>query len=240
MTNSRLSNPVFLTILHLSFLLTVAITAYGQEVRVDNAATYVGSGRYDWTVFLVADRSVLDSIKYVEYTLNPSFPNPVQRIKDRDTDFALTANGWGEFDILVKVVFKDGRSTYLKHRLRLEERSREDIETVPALFRAQSAITHGEITTENTARYVGRNEWDWTVFIVSDDKTLSEVECVEYTLHPTFPNPVHEVCNKGSTSGRGFFLNASGWGTFSIGVKVIFRDGDVRYLEHQLSFSDQK
>lgn len=231
MTSSRFISPVFLTILHLSFLLAVVITAHGQEVRVDNTATYIGSGRYDWTVFLLADRSVLDSIRYVEYTLHPSFPNPIRRVYDRNTNFSLSSNGWGKFDILVKVVYTDNRVEYHRHRLRLEERSEEDI-------RMMSIPLHeyGEITTRNTASHIGRNRWNWTVFIVSDDETLNEVECVEYTLHPTFPNPIRTVCNRGSEPGRGFSLDASGWGTFTIGVKVIFRDGDVRYLKHQLVF----
>jgi len=197
MTNSRLINAVFLIILPVYFLLAVTLTAYGREVRVDNTAKYLGSGRYEWTVFVVADKSVLDNIRYVEYTLHPSFPDPVQRRDNPDTNFSLTANGWGEFMVLVKIVYKDDRSSYLKHWLRLEERSKEDIKTKPA-----PVHKHGNITTGNTSRYVEKNRWDWTVFIVSDDKTLNEVEYVEYTLHPTFPKPINQVLNKGSASGR--------------------------------------
>ena len=98
-------------------------------------------------------------------------------------------------------------------------------------------IKRDSIYTKNTSTRVNEDRWDWTVFIVGDSSTLEEIKCVEYTLHPTFPDPVRKICTKGSTSGRGFFLSASGWGTFIIKVKIMFKDGDVREFRHQLRFS---
>lgn len=93
------------------------------------------------------------------------------------------------------------------------------------------------ITAKNTARYVGRdqtsnNPWYWTVFIESDPETISQIECVEYTLHPTFNSPVQRVC----TPHNGFAYSARGWGTFEIKVKVIFKDGIEKHLTHHLKF----
>jgi len=119
MNRSRLAIPFPQIVLGLLFLLTVTITAYGQELGVTNTARYVGSGRYDWTVFLVGDEYLLNSILYAEYVLHPSFPNPVRRAYERNSRFSLHSNGWGEFNILVKVVFRDGRVIYLQHWLRL-------------------------------------------------------------------------------------------------------------------------
>jgi transcription initiation factor IIF auxiliary subunit len=98
-------------------------------------------------------------------------------------------------------------------------------------------INRDSIYTANTSTRVKEDRWDWAVFIVGDNSTLKEIKCVEYTLHPTFPNPVHKICTKGSTSGKGFFLSSSGWGTFIIKVKIMFKDGDVREFKHQLRFS---
>jgi transcription initiation factor IIF auxiliary subunit len=56
-------------------------------------------------VFIVAEKAVLSGIKAVEYTLHPTFPNPVRQ--GRGPDFAITANGWGEFNSKVKITFKD-------------------------------------------------------------------------------------------------------------------------------------
>ena len=35
------------------------------------------------------------------------------------------------------------------------------------------------------------------VFIQAPPAVLSQIKCVEYTLHPTFPNPVRQVCDRG-------------------------------------------
>lgn len=98
-------------------------------------------------------------------------------------------------------------------------------------------INRDSIYTANTSTRDREDWWDWAVFIVGDDSTLKEIKCVEYTLHPSFPDPIRRVCTKGPISGRGFFLSTSGWGTFMIEVKIMFKDGDVRELRHQLSFS---
>ena len=100
------------------------LTVFGQEsVQVRNSARYIGSGRYDWTVCLSRDTpaSVLDAIEFVEYTLHPTFPNPVQRGEDRY--FSYSAYGWGEFNKIVKVRFKDGREATINYELNLDEES---------------------------------------------------------------------------------------------------------------------
>ena len=98
-------------------------------------------------------------------------------------------------------------------------------------------INRDSIYTANTSTRAREDWWDWAVFIVGDDSTLKEIKCVEYTLHPSFPDPIRRVCTKGPISGKGFFLSTSGWGTFIIEVKIMFKDGDVRELRHQLNFS---
>jgi hypothetical protein len=98
-------------------------------------------------------------------------------------------------------------------------------------------IIRDSIYTANTSTRVKEDWWNWEVFIVGDDSTLKEIKYVEYTLHPSFRDPIRKVSTQGSTSGKGFFLSASGWGTFMITVKIMFKDGDVRELRHKLSFS---
>ena len=115
---------LFVVPLWLSFLLGVTILGVAQEIKVDNTAKYVGNGRYDWTVSIVADKSVLSKIQAVEYTLHPTFPDPVRR--GTGPRFSISANGWGEFSIKVKIIYKDrNRSpTTLNYWLRLFEKSR--------------------------------------------------------------------------------------------------------------------
>jgi hypothetical protein len=113
----------------IGFALTVVTIHFGgawvqaQTIYVDNTAKY-SSGHYSWTVFLIADDATLKNIDYVEYTLHPSFPNPVQppiRERGGKCAFALTASSWGEFEVKVKVGLKNGSTVYLKHWLTLLE-----------------------------------------------------------------------------------------------------------------------
>jgi len=89
----------------------------------------------------------------------------------------------------------------------------------------------GRIATKNSSRPIGGDRWEWTVFVEADPETLSLIECVEYTLHQTFPEPVRKVC-----AGGNFALRSNGWGTFEIKIRVLFRDGTVRRLAHMLEF----
>jgi transcription initiation factor IIF auxiliary subunit len=63
---------------------------------------------YRWKVFVDAPDAVLNEIQSVEYTLHPTFPEPVRTSQDRGDRFGLEASGWGEFTILAKVRLKDG------------------------------------------------------------------------------------------------------------------------------------
>jgi len=82
---------------------------------------------------------------------------------------------------------------------------------------------------------MGGGRWDWTVFIDPRSGDLNKIKCVEYTLHPTFPNPVRIICDMGRIDAP-FALRSNGWGTFQIGIRVLMRDGSTRVLSHQLRF----
>lgn len=110
--------------------------------------------------------------------------------------------------------------------------------TVDPIRRPIESITISlALRADNTAKqaYVGR--WNWTVFLTGPEEELSRIECVEYTLHPTFPNPVQKVCERGRGL-HAFPLIASGWGTFLIKIRVTFRDRDeeIKHLQHYLKF----
>jgi WD40 repeat protein len=91
------------------------------------------------------------------------------------------------------------------------------------------------LTADNVAKSVGDNKWNWTVFIKGDRQDIESVKCVEYKLHPSFPNPVRRVCELGDPK-LPFGLSATGWGTFSIGIWVFMKDGTHQDLKHQLKF----
>ena len=126
----------------------------------------------------------------------------------------------GTFEISIKVLFKDGREQRLKHRLVFD---------APVVDRALP------IQTANVATEVRKGLWEWTVFVQAPDDVLGQILCVEYTLHPTFPDRVREVCDRGSGR-RPFALTGRGWGTFEVQLRVYLKDGRVQTLTNNLKF----
>lgn len=233
MSKTRFSCLGLLVIFAVSTVL-VSLKAQELEIRLDNTAHYIGSGIYKWKVFVVARDPILDQIDHVKYTLHPTFPNPVIEKDDRPSNFSLSAKSGGEFAILAEIFFNDGRRLNLGHWLILKERSMEDIE-----IQTRPPSRHGDLHTENTAKKVGK-DWEWKVFVVAGPQTLNAIEYVEYTLHPTFRDRIRKIETRGDKPNSGFFLKAKGWGTFTIGVKVVFNDGEIRQLEHPLNFYTKK
>jgi YEATS family len=111
------------------------------------------------------------------------------------------------------------------------------VDAMPSGALTQSAGASSEIAVGNTAVLERRDRWKWSVFLMGRDETLRQVQCVEYLLHPTFPDPRRSVCSRGALPGKGFVLNAEGWGTFTIGVKIVYRNGQIQYLRHELRFT---
>jgi transcription initiation factor IIF auxiliary subunit len=89
-----------------------------------------------------------------------------------------------------------------------------------------------------TEKYEGDEWWSWSVWLDAAQRDLSDVDYVEYTLHPTFPQPVQRV----STRANNFKLSTSGWGVFPIYARVVRKDGTVQRLKHtlKLHFPDGK
>lgn len=91
------------------------------------------------------------------------------------------------------------------------------------------------VTAQNVARQINARTWEWQIFIQGSEQTLAQVECVEYHLHPTFAEPKQTICQKGNSS-RAFPLTATAWGTFPVEIRVLFKDGQVQELTHELHF----
>ena len=209
-----------------------------QELYLENTAKYVGSGSYEWKIFIVAEDSILDQIDHVVYTLHPTYPNPIQKVRDRETEFAFKGKGWGEFNISAEVVFKNGKKIRLNHWLELKKKKPEEIKLYSTYFKP--FIKSREIKAENTAKQVDADLWEWELFLVGDKETLDEINYVEYTLHPTFRNPVKKIEDRGDEPDKGFFLKGKGWGMFTVGIKIVFKDKEIKYLKHPLIFYPAK
>jgi transcription initiation factor IIF auxiliary subunit len=144
----------------------------------------------------------------------------VKSIGDPRFPFGLTTNGWGTFEIPIQVIMKDGSIRLLKHTLSF------------AALPVEQALP---ITPANAADKLPNGMWSWIVFVQGPANAVNQIQCVEYTLDPTFPNPVREVCKRGPLA-RSFILNGTSWGPFLIHIRVFLKDGHVQELAHELKF----
>lgn len=126
---SRRSQYWWQATLAILLLAPAGVIVSAQEVGADNTAKYLGSGRYAWTVFIVAkDKSILTRIRYVEYTLYPTFPNHVRRVDTpgNNHSFPLSEKGWGEFDLGIKVAFDGEQISSFSYHLNLFDKAQPE------------------------------------------------------------------------------------------------------------------
>lgn len=186
------------------------------EVTIKNTSTYVGAGRWEWAIFVDTDPGTLQQIECVEYILHPTFSDPVQRVCNHpETKFAYSTSGWGTFTVKLNIHYKSGRVETLEH---------------PLVFKAEPAPTSLNVAVKNSSRQIEPGWWEWVIYIEGATADLDRIRCVEYTLHPTFPNPVRVVCSRTDR----FQLTARGWGSFTVRIKLILDDGSIRQLSHAL------
>lgn len=101
---------------------------------------------------------------------------------------------------------------------------------------AQQRLAVPSIAAGNTATPVSPSEWQWTIYVMADNDTLGRISCVTYLLHPTFSPRTRRSCERGALPGKGYALTTQGWGTFTVGLTVDFKDGSQQLLTHALSF----
>ncbi len=80
-------------------------------------------------------------------------------------------------------------------------------------------------------KYEGDDWWKWAVWVEGSDEALDRIDYVEWTLHPTFPDPIRKTRNRAQK----FRLETGGWGVFQIRARVEIKDGEAIRLRHKLS-----
>ena len=91
--------------------------AQKRTLRIRQTQKYEAPDWWKWAVWVDGSDEDLDGIARVEYTLHPTFPNPVRTVATRRNKFKLSTEGWGVFPLYARVHRKDGRVLRLKHNL---------------------------------------------------------------------------------------------------------------------------
>ena len=94
--------------------------ALNKYYRIEQDSVYKEDDWWSWSIWIEGDDTDLDKIRYVVYTLHPTFYNPVRKKSNRKTKFRLKAEGWGVFTIYARIYLKDKSEIPLEHYLHLE------------------------------------------------------------------------------------------------------------------------
>jgi transcription initiation factor IIF auxiliary subunit len=90
-----------------------------EEFTIQQWEQYEGEEWWRWAVWIEGRDEALDQVDFVEWTLHPTFPNPVRKVNDRTSKFRLDTAGWGVFQIVARVQMKNAKQIKLRHYLQL-------------------------------------------------------------------------------------------------------------------------
>ena len=89
------------------------------QLEIQQWERYEGENSWTWAVWIEGPEAALDQIAFVEWTLHPTLPNPIRKVRDRETKFRLEITGLGAFPVIARVQLKDGKQSKLHHYLKL-------------------------------------------------------------------------------------------------------------------------
>jgi transcription initiation factor IIF auxiliary subunit len=87
------------------------------------------------------------------------------------------------------------------------------------------------LSVQQSQTYLGNDRWQWSVWLTGSEEELDSVDHVMYILHPTFSKPVRQISDRATN----FRLDTSGWGTFTLHLRIEHRDGHETSIDHDLS-----
>jgi transcription initiation factor IIF auxiliary subunit len=90
-----------------------------SQYKIAQSEDYKGDDWWQWAVWIEASDEDLDQVEYVEWTLHPTFRNPVRKCDERSTNFRIETGGWGVFPISAHVQTRSGSPIRLRHFLEL-------------------------------------------------------------------------------------------------------------------------
>jgi len=91
-----------------------------MDIKVKHGSEHRGEDWWDIGIWL--EGADLAQVDHVVYELDPTFPNPVRTVGDRESNFRLEVPGAGEFSVYAHVNTKDGQDIPIKYDLKLHGR----------------------------------------------------------------------------------------------------------------------
>ncbi len=79
-----------------------------------------------------------------------------------------------------------------------------------------------------------KDYYKWEIWVEDGDRSISEIDRVEYLLHSTFRNRLRT----GKAETENFRIKSSGWGEFSVGITIFLKSGEELQTSHWLTLGD--
>jgi len=102
------------------------------DIIIDNEVVDKGRVKYlkrgDKYLFwnrIYAKGEDMDKVKEITYSFHPSFPNPVIRVRDRESGFEVITWVWGEFNIKIIITTEYGEEHYVDFPFRFGDKLRD-------------------------------------------------------------------------------------------------------------------
>ncbi len=93
-------------------------------LELNNTATKLKSGLYEWEAFISGNASDIAQIEHVDYKLHSSFKEPFRsqnQIGNINKPFMIKAKGWSVFKLKADVFLRNGKSISLEHVLQFNK-----------------------------------------------------------------------------------------------------------------------
>ena len=165
--------------------------------------------RFSTHISIDAPANILSDIERVEYYLHPTFNPNIMTSFTKENNFSITFTNWGIFNLKAKVFFKDGT-----------------VQDLVLPIEKWKLPTIMDLVQESTIIQRDPLRFSTHISIDAPANILSDIERVEYYLHPTFnPNIMTSF-----TKENNFSITFTNWGIFNLKAKVFFKEGTVQDL----------
>ncbi len=98
-----------------------------MSLKIIQISNKVSKDYWDWEIHLEGDKDDLEKIKYVEYVLHETFPDPIRKISDRGSGFQLETSGWGTFTVYLTIKLKSGLEIEKPFAIAFNERKEKSV-----------------------------------------------------------------------------------------------------------------
>jgi hypothetical protein len=197
-------------------------SSLAQEIEVQNSSKYIDGELWGWTIYIRASPEIIATIRCVSYERSGFHPFSGERriceLGNPEKPFSFSGVSENSYRMDVEIHFGDGTAAEFEHSLVFE-----------------TAAPPPGLRLQNTATKIDSKRYEWTVFVQGPEEAIARIRCVRYFLHPTFPNPIQNVCDRQEVL-KAFPFTATGWGTFNVRAEIYLKDGSSFDLTHYLKF----